>query len=143
MDVIGHRYPAGTYTIEPWEDRVLRDSVGAPPARGDEAHPIWGYIAAQSGIGVDVEGILEPVQARTADGTMIVSAVIDYAKDLRVGVTYTAEGEIVGLERKRGRRTGPFDLFTFRIALSEPEGAHAATLTAAWILPRKEAADAA
>jgi len=138
MGVVGHRYPQGSYTIEPWEDRILRDTLGAPPARGDEAHPLWGYIAAQSGIGTDIEGILEPVDAKPSEGTMIASCELAVERELRVGVPYTATGEIAGLERKHGRRTGPFDLFTFFIDLTEPDGTHALRMTAVWVLPRRE-----
>lgn len=137
--VIGHRYPEGTYTIAPWEDRVLRDAIGAPPARGDEAHPIWGYIAAQGGIGTDIAGIVAPVDASPEDGTMIASVDVEYAQPLRVGVEYRASGEIVAIERKHGRRTGPFDLFTFRIDLTAPSGERAVRMTAVWVLPRRDA----
>jgi hypothetical protein len=138
-DVVGTRYPAGTYTIAPWEDRVLRDAIGAPLAAGDEAHPLWGYIAAQSGIGTDVDGILEPTGARPEEGTMIASCEIAYDEPLRVGVEYRATGEIVGLERKHGRKTGPFDLFTFQIDLTAPSGTRAVRMTAVWVLPRRDA----
>lgn len=137
--IVGHRYPEGTYTIAPWEDRILRDAIGAPLAADDEAHPLWGYIAAQSGVGTDIDGILEPTGARPSDGTMIASCEIVYERPLRVGVTYRATGEIVGLERKHGRRTGPFDLFTFRIELIAPDDACAARMTAVWVLPRSDA----
>lgn len=135
--IVGHRYPEGTYTIASWEDRILRDAIGAPLADDDEAHPLWGYIAAQGGIGTDVDGILEPTGARPSDGTMIASCEVVYERPLRVGVAYRATGEIVGLERKHGRRTGPFDLFTFRIELIAPDDACAARMTAVWVLPRR------
>jgi len=134
--IVGHRYPAGTYTIAPWEDRVLRDAIGASLAADDEAHPLWGYIAAQSGIGTDIDGILAPTGAKPQDGTMIASCEVVYDQPLRVGVTYRASGEIVGLERKHGRRTGPFDLFTFRIELTAPDAERVARMTAVWVLPR-------
>jgi hypothetical protein len=138
--VAGHRYPAGTYTIAPWADRVLRDTLGAPLAQADEAHPLWGYLAAQNGIGIDIEGLMAPVDARPQDGTMIASCEVEFLRDLRVGVTYDVTGEIVGLERKVGRRTGPFDLFTFFIDLSDGD-AHVVRMTAVFVLPRREPAD--
>lgn len=135
---IGHRYPAGTYRIEPWADRILRDTLGAPRAIDDEAHPLWGYLAAQNGIGVDIDGLMEPVGASPQDGTMIASCEVAFHRDLRVGVTYDVTGEIAGLEPKVGRKTGPFDLFTFVIDLHEPGGAHAARMTSVFVLPRRE-----
>jgi hypothetical protein len=137
-DVVGHRYPEGTYTIEPWADRILRDTLGAPLARADEAHPLWGYIAPQSGLGTDIDGILAPVEAKPEEGTMIASSELEFVRDLRVGVTYTASGEISGFERKHGRKTGPFDLFTFFIDLMDPEGVHVLRSTSVWVLPRRE-----
>lgn len=140
-DVVGLRYPVGTYTVEPWADRILRDTLGAPPAIAGEAHPLWGYLAAQNGIGVDIEGLMEPVGARPQDGTMIASCEVAYHRDVRVGVTYEVTGEIVGLERKVGRKTGPFDLFTFFIDLHEPDRTHAVRMTAVFVLPRREGSD--
>jgi hypothetical protein len=140
--VAGRPYPAGTYTIEPWADRILRDTLGAPRAFDDgEAHPLWGYIAAQNGIGVDIDGLMEPVNAGPQDGTMIASCDVELRRQLRVGVPYDVTGEIVGLERKVGRKTGPFDLFTFFIDLHEPDGAHAVRMTAVFVLPRRETAN--
>lgn len=142
VDPVGVRFPAGRYEIEPWEDQILRQLLEAPPRSGDLAHPLWGYVAAQNGIGTDVKGLLEPVQASTSEGTMIASCEVDYHHDLRVGVPYSTKGRVLGLERKRGRKLGPFDLYTFEIELVEPEGATAVTMTARWVLPRREAEDA-
>lgn len=141
MGVVGHRYPAGRFTVEPWADRILRDTLGAPAAVAGEAHPLWGYLGAQMGIGVDVAGLMAPADARPEDGTMLASAAVDYHRDVRVGVPYDVTGEIVGLERKVGRRTGPFDLLSFFIDLHEPDGTHAIRMAAVFVLPRREAAD--
>jgi hypothetical protein len=53
-------------------------------------------------------------------------------------VPYRVTGEIVDIERKRGRTTGIFDILTFREHLLDPDGTEAAVVTSMLILPRRD-----
>lgn len=126
----------GGYTIQRFEDVLLRDVVDAEPSDGRLAHPLWGMLAALRGLGDDVDGILARAGARVDEGPMIASCDIDYRQPLEIGVAYEVTGHVAGLERKQGRRTGPFDLYTFVIELATPDGELATRLTQVWVLPR-------
>lgn len=135
--VAGTSFAEGSYTIQPHEDVLLRDVIDAPPSDGRLAHPLWGMLAALRGLGSDVDGILALAGATVEEGPMIASCDIDYPQPLEIGVGYRVTGHVAALERKHGRRTGPFDLYTFVIELATADGKLATRLTQVWVLPRK------
>jgi hypothetical protein len=132
----GTSLPPGTTTIRPWEDGILRLTVEAPPGAG-EPHALWAMAGAIRGLGTDIDGILGVVGATAADGPMVASCDIEYLAPLRFDVAYDVTGQVLGLERKVGRKTGPFDLYTFELCLSA-DGAVATRLTFVWVIPRRD-----
>lgn len=131
------RFRDGAYTIQRHEDVLLRDLLDAPPSDGPAAHPLWGMLAALRGLGDDIDGILAVADARVDEGPVIASCELEYERPLEVGVHYDVTGRVTGLERKHGRRTGPFDLYTFVIELATADGRPASRLTQVWVLPRE------
>ena len=136
---VGARFAPGAYTIQRHEDVLLRDLLDAPAGDGPVAHPLWGMLAALRGLGDDVDGILAVAGARVDEGPVIASCELEYERPLEVGVPYAVTGHVTGLERKHGRRTGPFDLYTFVIELATADGRPASRLTQVWVLPREGA----
>jgi hypothetical protein len=133
---VGTTFPSGEVLIHPWQDAILRSAICAPPRDGGEPHPLWALSGALRGLGTDVDGILALVGARTEEGPMVASCVLDYVRPFEFGVTYEVTGRIVGFERKVGRRTGPFDLFTFELEMGVA-GETVSRVTFVWVLPRR------
>jgi hypothetical protein len=71
------------------------------------------------------------------EGPMVASCDIEYLEPLRFDVEYEVTGHVIGMERKVGRKTGPFDLFTFEMSLAA-DGRTATRITFVWVLPRRE-----
>jgi hypothetical protein len=133
----GAPIPAGTYTIEQWAQMLLCDVLGAPDPGDGRAHPLFAYIAPQCGMGIGVEGIFALAEADAADGPLVASCDLEILGELRVGETYQVSGEVVDVVRKEGRKTGPFDLFTFRLDLADADGEVVVHSTNVWVFPRR------
>ena len=52
--------------------------------------------------------------------------------------SYSIQGEIVGVERKRGARAGLFDVVTFRLEMLDEGDAVAVIATNSWLFLRSE-----
>ena len=64
QEVVGHRFPGGTYTIESWENVLLSDVTGVEPLPDGIAHPAFLFHAPLAGVGVRVSGHLRPLPRR-------------------------------------------------------------------------------
>jgi hypothetical protein len=135
----GTPLPEGTFTITAEEDRQLGEALGSPPSDGTP-HPVWAYIATQRGIGISVADLCALAEFDVADGPMLGTVDMTYARPLELGVEYRVTGEVVGIERKHGRKAGTFDIMTYRERLIAPDGTEAASSTNTFILRRPEAA---
>jgi hypothetical protein len=135
----GTLLPEGTFTITAEADRELGEALGSAPSAG-APHPVWAYIATQRGIGISVADLCALADFDVADGPMLGSVEMAYARPLELDVEYRVVGEVVDIERKHGRKAGTFDVMTYRERLIAPDGAEAASSTNTFILPRREAA---
>jgi hypothetical protein len=134
----GTELPAGSFTITPEEQEQLAGALGREPT-GADPHPIWAYIATQRGIGIGVADLCALADFDVGDGPMLGSVELTYSAAIETGVEYTVTGEVVGIERKHGRKAGTFDVMTFRERLLAPGGAEVASATNTFILPRRDA----
>ena len=128
--------PAGTFTITPGEQQQLVGALGGTSFEG--AHLVWAYIATQRGIGISVADLCALADFAVEDGPMLGSVEMTYSRPLELGVEYRVTGEVIGIERKHGRKAGVFDVMTFRERLLAPDGAEVASTTNTFILPRRE-----
>jgi acyl dehydratase len=135
----GTKLPEGSFTITAEEDEQLAETLGSRRPGDGIAHPSWAYMATQRGIGISVAGLCELADFDVNDGPMLGSVEMEYHQPLRVGVPYKVTGEILGIERKRGRKTGVFDILRYREELVDPDGRTVAASTNTFILRRKEA----
>lgn len=133
----GTTLPAGSFTITPGEQERLAGALGGTSFAG--AHLVWAYIATQRGIGISVADLCALADFDVADGPMLGSVELTYSRPIELGVEYQVTGEVVGIERKHGRKAGTFDVMTFRERLLAPDGAEVASTTNTFILPRREA----
>ncbi|WP_053227268.1 hypothetical protein [Solirubrobacter soli] len=129
--------PAGSFTITAADQEQLVAALGT--GAWPEPHPIWAYIATQRGIGISVAELCALADFDVNEGPMLGSVELAFSAPLELDVSYTVTGEVVGLERKHGRKAGTFDVLTFRERLVAPNGAEVASTTNTFILPRRDA----
>jgi hypothetical protein len=134
--IAGTEFPGGTYTIEPWEHRLVCDAVLADEPPNGIAHPIYAYHGSRAGMGLTLDELFALCLADPADGGMFGEHREEIRRPLRVGSTYAVTGRIVGVQRKQGRTAGTFDMIEFELELRDDAGV-VATSTNKWMFPRK------
>ena len=128
---------SGTITIPQAESDRLATVLGSEPPASGRLHPLYGYIAAQRGIGVRIPELCALAEFDIDDGPMLGSLEVTIAGELEAGTEYAVDGEVLGIERKHGRTIGTFDVMTFRERLVAADGAVVATSRVSFVLPRK------
>ena len=141
QEVVGHRFPGGTYTIESWENVLLSDVTGVAPLPDGIAHPAFLFHAPLAGVGVRVRGHLRALPRRVGGGgARRASTAGRCTQPLRVGATYRMSGGFTGVERKQGRRGGLMDIVSFEIELhDEAASSRRHDRLASWIFLRSSA----
>lgn len=134
----GHAFPGGSFTIQPYENWLLKDIFGTGPLPGGAAHPMYVYFVAMAGAGISIGGIFELAGASDDSGVMFGEASIEQLRPLREGETYAVSGGVTDVARKSGGRIGTFDIVTFRLELREPDGTLAGVSTNSFVFPRPE-----
>jgi hypothetical protein len=135
--LVGHSFPGGKYTIEPYKHWLRQDAIGAKPRREGVAHPMEAYYGCMAGMGMSVDDLFKLVGATADDGPMFGEAEIELRRPLRVGHTYKVSGGITGITRKEGRKAGVFDIVAFRLEMQDEDGETAAVSTNSFIFPRR------
>ena len=135
QDVVGTRFPGGTFTIEPWENVLLCDVMGVEPLPDSIAHPAYLFHATLAGAGVRVSDIFELCHAESDEAVRAGEYHWTLQQPLRVGTTYRMSGGFTGVERKHGRRGGLMDVVSFTIDVHEGDALVASTVSS-WIFLR-------
>jgi hypothetical protein len=133
----GHPLAAGSAQVSAADDVELRSILGASTT-GRQLHPLWGYIAAQTGINTSIEDLCGLADFSVDDGPMMGSIELEYHHPIEPDTEYEVQGEVVDLVRKHGS-SGVFDLLTYRERLIGPDGQTVAVATNTFVLPRKDA----
>lgn len=138
--LVGHRLPGGQALVEPYVDWLVRDVVGAPPPPGDgTAHPTVAFLAAQGGVGLELEDLFALFGASSADGPVLGEWAVVFTEPLRVGVAYTVTCVVEAVVRRHGERSGLFDVVTVRIEMTAPDGRVHVTVRPSYVFPRRSA----
>jgi acyl-CoA thioesterase FadM len=140
--VVGHRFPGGSATLPAhrawfWEDAIY--------AKHDPrvVHPSYVLLMSAAGAGATIEEILGLVDFAPEEGALAAAYDLEFDAPLRAEATYWVEGQVTEVERKRGRRLGPFDQLTFTVTITDTaSGDLVATVKTTWMLPRREGTDA-
>ena len=126
--LVGHRFPGGTYTIEHWENYLLTEATGREPMPDDLVHPIHLFHVPISGVGTSIAELFELAAADGPDMVGLDRYDWEWFAPLREDVTYRLEGEITEAERRENEGR-PYDQLVFRIdVLDEGSGADAAVV---------------
>jgi hypothetical protein len=139
QDVVGHRFPGGTFTIEAWENVLLSDVMGVEPLPDGIAHPAYLFHAPLAGVGVRVADIFELCRAESDEAVRAGEYRWVLHEPLRVGATYRMSGGFTGVERKEGRRGGLMDIVSFEIDAHDEAGTLVASTLSSWIFLRSSA----
>jgi pantothenate kinase/acyl dehydratase len=134
----------GSYDLDVARHAQLLRHIHAPAmftsATGDVAHPVFAHLANQGGLGITFEDLMAAVGASAADGVVIGSGTFDFHRPITVGASYVVRASVIGVERKHGRRMGPFDAITLQFDLVDVDGRLVVTMTEVYIVPRRSAA---
>lgn len=134
----GHRFPGGTYRLPAYETWLWADAVGATPDP-DAAHPGMAYVVGLLGAGASIQDIFGLLGADANSGVLFGRIEMAFLSPLVPDREYRVDGEVLTVERKHGKRTGPFDRVTFRhhiYATGHDDGQPVAVVTHTWIFPR-------
>jgi hypothetical protein len=135
--LVGHRFPGGQFTIEPWESTLLCDVMACPPLPDGLAHPAYLFHAPLAGLGLSYQEIFALGRAESDEAIRAGEYDWTIERPLRVGTSYRMAGEFTGVERKRGARAGLMDVVSFRIDVHElPDDPLAASVAQSWIFLR-------
>ncbi len=136
-DLPGTPLPPGSITIPAAESADLAQVLGSAAPDGGRLHPLYGYIAAQRGIGISIPDLCRLAEFDIDDGPMLGSLSIELRGDLHADTEYAVDGEVLSIVRKHGR-TGTFDLMTFQERLTSPGGEVVTVAEVSFVLPRRE-----
>ncbi|WP_219413523.1 hypothetical protein [Pseudonocardia nigra] len=138
-ETVGHRFPGSRMRLEAVVDRMLRDAIGASaPAPDGSAHPLMVFVAAQGGVGIDLDALFSLFHATSADGPMLGEWSMVLDRPLRIGAEYEIRAEVADVVRKDGARTGAFDIATMLIELVGADGRVDARVRTSFVFPRRQ-----
>ncbi|MEE4452775.1 hypothetical protein [Novosphingobium resinovorum] len=117
--------PQGRFHLSAALDDAIRRSCAAPARDGEQAHPIFAFVAALGGLGVRVGDLCRGLGLAFDKGAVLGRCWIDYAAPLTVDTGYDVAAEIVALERKASRRFGAADHLTLGMTIGTGGQTHA------------------
>lgn len=133
--LVGHRFPGGTVTVEPYEAWLGHNAMRSPSAGSDLLDPLWILVVGLRGMGTDIAGVIELAAAGPEDGVLFGELGLRQDTPLRPGVEYRVQGGIVDVSRREGRRAGVFDTLAFELELSQA-GIPVAAVSSSFLFPR-------
>jgi hypothetical protein len=136
--VVGHRFPGTTQDFPGWLCWLWADTarVSADRAR---AHPGMAFYAGLNGVGAELQEMFTLIGAGDGRHVMLGECEIEYHQPLQPDRRYRSESEVVGMERKRGRRAGVFDKFSFSTRVRDGRSGELSLIcTYAWVVRRPE-----
>jgi hypothetical protein len=140
--LVGYRFPDGSVTAHAHMARFWAEATGLE-YDPDIIHPSFVLFLALDGVESTIEELLAPLDTRPQDGGIAGGTGLELLGEVRIGETYVVGGEITAVERKNGRRTGPFDRITFTATMREVGSGEAVAKTdTVWIVARPQERDA-
>jgi len=96
----------GSFSLDAALDDRTRESCRSAPRTGDEAHPIFAFVAALRGAGTSIETLCSLCGCSIEDGPVLASSEIEYLTPMQVDRTYTIAAEITDRIERPSRRFG-------------------------------------
>lgn len=126
--------PIGYFDLTEMLDDSVRLACGATDRNADEAHPVFGFVAALGGAGLKIADILALCGCEIDSGPLLASCDLELPCALKVSRTYQVRCEVAHLERKPSRRFGEANHVGLRFDLSSG-GADHGTLRLRIVVP--------
>ncbi|MFV0463923.1 MAG: hypothetical protein ACK5MP_12130 [Nostocoides sp.] len=139
--LVGTRFPGGSYTPQPYVNWLTCDCVMASEIlQNGGVHPLLIYMGTQAGMGLTLEELFALCAASSEDGPMLGEWGMDIAAPMHLDRRYTISGGITGTSRKRGEKTGVFDIVQFELELREEDDPDTvvAVTRSSFIYPRRD-----
>tara|TARA_B100000700_G_scaffold319557_1_gene414916 strand:- start:17047 stop:17505 length:459 start_codon:yes stop_codon:yes gene_type:complete len=137
QELVGYRFPPGSYKIEHWENYLLTEATAGHHSSSVYAHPSFLFHAPLAAVGLNYQEIFDLCGAESADAVRAGEYDWEIFRTLEEGVEYQAQGQILSVDRKEGKQAGTFDAVVFAIELSD-SGGIAACATNTWLFLRTE-----
>jgi hypothetical protein len=131
LDLVGHRFPGGTYRIEHWENFLLTDCTGSEQLPDGLVHPIALFHVPILGARTSITELFALGGAEGAGSVGLEGYDWEYHEPLREDVEYRVEGGIVSAERRVTDDGKSYDAVAFQIDLFDGER-HVARVTNRW-----------
>lgn len=136
-DLVGRELQDGSFRIDPDAHLRAMRIFHDPHYDSDVAHPVYGHIALNSGMGTDREDFFAMCGSTLRTGALFGRGVVTLHRPMRIGAEYTVTSRIVAAERKHGRRAGTFDLVTVHLTGTDvDDGVLTAELTETYVFLR-------
>lgn len=97
---------SGTFRLDAALDDRTRLSCRSEARSGNEAHPIFAFVAALRGAGTSIETLCALCDCSIADGPVLASCDIRYLNPMPVDETYRVDARIAERLEKPSRRFG-------------------------------------
>ena len=136
-ELVGYRFPSGSYKIEHWENYLLTEATSGEHFSSAYTHPSFLFHAPLAAVGLTYQEIFDLCGAESAAAIRAGEYDWEILRPLEEGVRYQAQGQILSVERKAGKRAGVFDAVVFEIELSDTTGV-ATRVTNTWLFLRTE-----
>ena len=139
QEQIGRTLPGGSFSVEPYQDWLMRDVSLSTTSFAGPLHPLWAFAGTQGAMGVSIEELFAIVHASSEDGPMLGESDIEILRPLGIGETFTVSATITDIVRKSGKRAGTFDIVTVAMSAEDSAGTTVALLTNSYVFPRRDA----
>ena len=136
-ELVGTEFPGGTFTMETWWVRLVNDCALADPV-DDAGSPVFVFLAGTAAMGLSWEEMWALFGAQESDGPMAGEVATEVFSPLQLEATYLISGRIVSAVRKRGARSGTFDLVGYQLDLHDRCADLVASCSSSIIFPRRQ-----
>lgn len=136
--LVGRQLPGGRFTLEGYEDWMIRDVVLDTSGPGAHLHPLSIFAALQRSIGMTLADFFQLCGAHADEGPMLGDTSIEILSPLLIGREYTVRATITDAQRKVGRKAGTIDIVHLTIEGLDPSPQVVARVVNSYIFRRTE-----
>jgi hypothetical protein len=139
QELVGHEFPGGSYTIEPWENFLLTEATGSEPLTDGIAHPIHLFHVPIAGVGVSIRELFELAGAASDAPVTIDFYDWEFFEPLRQSTAYAMRGGVTAHERSQPGGGTVVDALDYCIEVSAEDERLIARASFRWLFWRFDA----
>jgi hypothetical protein len=119
--IVGLTFPGGVFRVEQHERWLSHEAMKSPQLPVPDLHPVWILLGALRGMGLTTVELVGLAGAGPQDGVLFGETELEQLAPLRTDVDYRVTGGVIALDRRQGRRSGTFDVMTFRLEIADAD----------------------